>query len=251
MNKLLAVLLTCLAMPTSAALIDRGGGLIYDDVLNITWLQDANYGAGSSYDNGSSTTDGRMTWDNAVAWATNLSYYDSVRNITYDDWRLPTLGPVNGSSFNYNFSFDGSTDLGYNITSPLSELAYMYYANLGLKGSRSPTGAFALDFGLWGNGTYNGTDTSFFDQRDLGLINNLVAYVYWTGLEYVPNPLDAWYFTTGAGGQFASTKEADYFAWAVRPGDVAAIPEPSTYVLMLAGLGMLGFALRRNSKQVV
>ncbi|MDP2823739.1 MAG: hypothetical protein Q8O52_13825, partial [Sulfuritalea sp.] len=28
-----------------AALNDRGGGLIYDDVLNITWLADANYAA--------------------------------------------------------------------------------------------------------------------------------------------------------------------------------------------------------------
>lgn len=33
-----------------AALIDRGGGLVYDTDLNITWLADANYGAGSSYD---------------------------------------------------------------------------------------------------------------------------------------------------------------------------------------------------------
>ena len=32
--------------PALAALIDRGGGLIYDTVLDVTWLQDANYGAG-------------------------------------------------------------------------------------------------------------------------------------------------------------------------------------------------------------
>jgi len=40
-----------------ATLIDRGGGLIYDDVLNITWLQDANYAMTSGYD-----ADGRMNW---------------------------------------------------------------------------------------------------------------------------------------------------------------------------------------------
>ena len=28
---------------TKAELIDRGGGLIYDTDLDITWLQDANY----------------------------------------------------------------------------------------------------------------------------------------------------------------------------------------------------------------
>lgn len=32
-----------------AGLIDRGGGLIYDDVLDITWLQDANYALTSGY----------------------------------------------------------------------------------------------------------------------------------------------------------------------------------------------------------
>jgi hypothetical protein len=26
-----------------ATLVDRGGGLFYDNVLNVTWLQDANY----------------------------------------------------------------------------------------------------------------------------------------------------------------------------------------------------------------
>lgn len=26
----------------NAALVDRGGGLIYDTILNVTWLQDAN-----------------------------------------------------------------------------------------------------------------------------------------------------------------------------------------------------------------
>ena len=26
-----------------AALVDRGNGLLYDNVLNLTWLQDANY----------------------------------------------------------------------------------------------------------------------------------------------------------------------------------------------------------------
>ncbi|MBK7414557.1 MAG: DUF1566 domain-containing protein [Dechloromonas sp.] len=100
-----------------ATLIDRGSGLIYDDVLNITWLQDANYAKTSGYD-----ADGRMNWANANAWAASLSYGG------YDDWRLPTLTPI-GANFNYNFSNNGSTDEGYNITSPHSEMAYMYYVN--------------------------------------------------------------------------------------------------------------------------
>ena len=63
----------------NATLYDRGGGLIYDDDLNITWLQDANYAKTSDY-----VDDGNMTWSDALAWADTLVYGG------YDDWRLPT-----------------------------------------------------------------------------------------------------------------------------------------------------------------
>jgi hypothetical protein len=63
---------------TQAALIDRGNGMIYDDVLNITWLQDANYAKTSGHD-----ADGRMTWNESMAWASSLIFGG------YDDWRLP------------------------------------------------------------------------------------------------------------------------------------------------------------------
>ena len=52
-----------------ATLIDRGDGLIYDDVLDITWLQDANYAQTSGYD-----ADGLMGWNAANIWAGALSY---------------------------------------------------------------------------------------------------------------------------------------------------------------------------------
>ena len=35
---------------SNSSLIDRGGGLIYDTVLDVTWLQDANYAFTSEYD---------------------------------------------------------------------------------------------------------------------------------------------------------------------------------------------------------
>ncbi|HRX70191.1 MAG: DUF1566 domain-containing protein [Candidatus Competibacteraceae bacterium] len=92
----------------SAELVDRGGGLIYDTVLNITWLQDANYAQTSGYD-----TDGRMTWDEAMAWADQLVYGG------YDDWRLPTA---------LNRDHTGPCS-GYNCTD--SEMGYMFYKNLG------------------------------------------------------------------------------------------------------------------------
>lgn len=44
MKKLALVIAFLLLIATAHAdFLDRGGGLIYDDVLDITWLQDANY----------------------------------------------------------------------------------------------------------------------------------------------------------------------------------------------------------------
>ena len=51
---------------SNASLWDRGGGLIYDDVLNITWLQDANYAQTSGYVQYPSN--GYMYWEPAKAW---------------------------------------------------------------------------------------------------------------------------------------------------------------------------------------
>ena len=64
---LLAVLVTHMA---HATLINRGNGLIYDDVQDITWLQNANL-AGDA-----------MTWVDSMDWASNLSFGG------FDDWRL-------------------------------------------------------------------------------------------------------------------------------------------------------------------
>jgi hypothetical protein len=155
MNKTLPVLAFTATLGFSGAagagLIDRGGGLIYDDVLKITWLQDANYGAGSSYDDGLETTDGLMTWQNALNWAANLSYSDSVRNQTLTGWRLPTVEPI-GASFDRSFSNNAITDTGYAKTTtggadggwrddagnPVSEMGHMYYVNLANKGFCTP-----------------------------------------------------------------------------------------------------------------
>ena len=47
MQKVISLLSLLLALAiaenSEAALYDRGNGMIYDDVLRITWLQDANY----------------------------------------------------------------------------------------------------------------------------------------------------------------------------------------------------------------
>ena len=214
-----------------ATLWDRGGGLIYDDVLKITWLQDANYAKTSGYD-----ADGKMDWNAARAWADGLNYFDSVRKVTWSDWRLPSVSPVNGTAFNDDWRYDGSTDEGYNITNPASEMSYMYYVNLGLKRYYSPTRAYQPDWGVFGNGTGGG-------QVDVGLAHNLQSHTYLSGTGYPPDLPSPWIFVTELGAQDGGGF-MELFAWSVRDGDVAAAaatPEPMS--LALLGVGLAGVAL--------
>ena len=168
----------------NATLHNRGGGLIYDDVLEITWLQDANY-AGTT-----------MNWDDAVAWADTLSYYDSVRDVYWTDWRLPTT-----EDGLYEVGYDGTTTAGYNITT--SEMGYMYYVNFGNLGYYATDGTNPQPG--WG---LNNTDPF----TDLQPIN------YWSGTEYASNPDNAWNFNFNNGNQNNGNKDNNNYAWAVRPG---------------------------------
>lgn len=195
---------------TQAALHDRGGGLIYDDVLNVTWLRDASYGAGSPYDNGGSATDGRMYWNNAAALVTNLTYHDSVRNITYDDWRLP-------KTMYYS---------GY-IT---SELQSLYQRLLGE---------------LPQSGGLNVLATNH--NSDYDLFVNIQPTFYW--LSDPTNSYDrAWYINMYNGTQNTNSTTEALAVWAVRDGDVAAIPEADTWAMLLAGLGLIGAIARHKHK---
>jgi len=63
---------------TKASLVDNGNGLLYDTVLNITWLQDANYAKTSNY-----STTGFMTWYDSKLGPPLLI----IRVLLVGDWR--------------------------------------------------------------------------------------------------------------------------------------------------------------------
>jgi len=216
----LAVSLT-LAGTAHATLYDRGGGMIYDSTRNITWLADMNYAKTSGYD-----ADGLMTWSEATAWANNLVYGG------YDDWRLPTLNPFDTtcSHSGYAGAPYGLYYYGYNCTG--GELSGLFVSDLGNKADES---------------ALNQTGDTAEEIANLGLFSNVQSNVYWSGTEYAPVPGEAWYFGTSAGFQGGAGYFALY-AVAVRPGDVAAVPEPQPITMLLAGLGALLGAVRRRTR---
>jgi len=192
--------------------------------------------------------DGKMTWDTANTWAGQLQIG------AFDDWRLTSVQPQNGSTFDYNHATNGTTDRGYNITSSMHEMAYMFHVNLGLEGYCDGSNNTGGSCDTSGTGFHNTAWDTAIDTASLGYniaIDNLMSNVYWDDVEYAPNTGGAWAFYTVYGNQGFNLKGGSLYGWAVRSGDVGAstpavssVPEPTT--LAIFGLGLLGLVVRRK-----
>jgi len=67
---LAAVFALLFASGLHAALVERGGGMIYDASQSITWLQNANYALTSQ----NLPCDYKMSWYDAMNWAEQLNF---------------------------------------------------------------------------------------------------------------------------------------------------------------------------------
>lgn len=187
----------------------------YDTALNITWMANWN-------------DMGFQQWDAAVAWAAGLN----IHGVT--GWRLPAVtdsGPVG-----CDFTVAGSTDCGYNLDTSTGEMAHMSYVTLGNKSLCTP-----------------GDDVCSVPQAGYGLSNtanfiNMESYVYWSGTPYALDSGQAWVFTNSVGAQSPTPKNTDWYTVAVHDGDVTAVPEPQALAMLLAGLGGVGFLVRRRGR---
>jgi hypothetical protein len=209
-----------LAIPAQAALhgrdLDNDPATFeawYDDVLDITWLADANFARTSGRD-----ADGMMDWRAATAWVENLDYF----GIT--GWRLPAGAPLNGSAYDHAFSNNGTTDVGFGIRGTHSELAHLYYVTLGNKGLCKPDdtdpGSCVVQTG-WG-------------LKNAGPFINVGAIAgHWTGSESMCpcDSLKTWLIdmTTGRQGQLLGSNLQG--AWPVRDGDLAPTGELASLTL--------------------
>ncbi len=226
-----------------AALHDRGNGLIYDDVLDVTWLQDANLAATETFGVSGISTDGIIEdCDTAREWidAMNAASYKG-----FSDWQLPGAEPVNGVSWNDQFSYDGSTDGSYNISAPGSAypgthaypLAHLFYQSLGNQGW----------YDVNGNRNVQGCpDDANGCLRNTGPFINLQPSFYYSshGCGYLAMTIWSRQFDFHSGFQTLTPLELPHVL-PYRPGDVPgarAVPVLSPWFLGALGglLLMLG-----------
>ena len=203
----------------------------YDTVLDITWLADAN-AAGT-----------RMNWADANTWVAALN----INGVS--GWRLPTISPINGSTFNTNSTNNATTDIGYADSlgwvdvsnNPVSELGHMYYANLGNLGqctpdSSNPSGCIQqVGWGISNTGPFSNIQSSGLYWTDTIYFNQVWIFTFYDGQQNTTGP-------NGPGSKFA---------WAVHDGDVgvaiSSVPVPAAAWLMGSGLiGLFGLAKRKR-----
>jgi hypothetical protein len=222
LSGMLLLLLACGS--ADAALLSRvGGQAYYDDVLDITWLADANYAYTSGFDG-----NGLQQWgeaNNYVAWLNTNNHLGS------NTWRLPTI--VDSGALGCQFTYNG-TDCGYNVDLNTSEMAHLFYSTLGNVGYYDTSGVAT-----------GCSVTTPLCLTNTGPFSNVDDYYYWSGTTYAQSPTQAWYFGFGTGSQNYNPKTNGYRAWAVMSGDISPVPVPSAVWLFGSALGVMGLARRK------
>jgi hypothetical protein len=212
-RKLLSVaLLVTSPLYGQAALVDRGGGMIYDDVLDVTWLQSTGGTGtglgvlGSNVYNCIECFDG--TNENTFLW----------NGLETGGWRLPKR-------------LDPTLGLGP------SEISYMFSVNLGLVGSSVPGGNRVNITTADGVTIYNvAEDKYWLAERWFPPVGDGEGFL--------------WTFEIDSSPKLGPIHSNNYGAlWWVRDGDVAdllAVPTPGSMGLVLAALGVLFLSAGRR-----
>ena len=208
----------------------NGIDLVYSSVSDVTWTKDANLlgtmfvsqgfntvvnaviaantTSGYSLSADDFSNNGMTTWFGAIAY---VNYLNSIEYAGSSQWTLPTFSSqIEG----FNTPSNGTT-----IGNELSELFYQELG--GIQGSNIP-------------------NTASFENEQF--------WAYWSATEYLSDPNYAWTFATYDGYQYrGEIKDIfPFYVWAVSTEQIAAIPEPESIAMLLAGLGLIGIAIRRN-----
>lgn len=214
-----------LSLPAHAELIarDLNNDMVtdsyYDTNLNITWLKDSNTIAANSFGLQYGVNMGphpadiyqyaeSYIHDNGLAnWGGAMHWIDAMNRNSYLGHNSWRLPTTPQLGDSYCWGYDCRN----------SDLGYMFYENLG-----GQSGVSIID--------------SHGDNYD-NFIN--IHRVYWSD--------QGWNFHMDDGFQRKDDPNVTfYYVWAVIDGDVAAVPEPEIWAMLLAGLGLIGVATRRR-----
>lgn len=185
------------------------------------------------------------------------AYYDSVQNLTWladatfaaSQGVVSPYGVPGAMSLSQSQSFVAQLDV-YSVTGWRLPVSFVPDLPALCNGGRGDVGActglIRLDSEL----------SRLYDQVGLNNPFQNSANAFWTGNTYTPvqggDHLYVQYFGFGGAGYRGVTDETEVpllQAWAVHDGYVAAVPEPSTYAMMLAGLAVVcGVARRRAGR---
>ena len=197
----------CFTCTVTAALIPKLDGMVvYDTDLNITWLTRSNLALTNTFDVNNIRSDGAMQWNTAKNWifAMNAANY-----LGYNNWRLPS--PINLSGIHRYAPCYTS----YNCTE--IELGHLFYIELGGTAGHSI-----------GEPNYHNENLDLFSFLGVSL---------WEDESPSGNN---WRFYNDVGMQYGGGLGSGYnYTLAVRDGDVATVPVPSTIWLFLSGFIIL------------
>jgi len=187
-----ASIFSLISISPHAALVDNGGGLIYDTVLDITWAQ----------------PDALRTWDDANAWAAGLTLGGAT------EWRLPYISVAAGAGPFTGTPVDCST--ATELACRDNELGYMFYQNLSGTLGQSILTSGDPDLALfpslqsiyyWSGTEFDSSNAWLFDffGGNQGSVSQDLSYYYsWAvhagNVSAVPVPAAVWLFGSGLMG---------------------------------------------------
>jgi hypothetical protein len=229
-NVIAAIIFLATGASAEAALVSRlSGAAYYDDVLDITWLADANLADTNDFGVLGINADGSMSWTKANEWVAAMG---AANYLGAADWRLPTVTDTGAAGCDFGYT---GTDCGYNVAPGTGEMSQLFYSTLGNPGG----------FNTAGVGQPCNTTGPNFCLFNTGPFANVQVGTYWSGTQLATNTASAWFNRFTNGNQNVTNKAVPYFAWAVRTGDIALVPVPAAAWLFGGALGLLGLARRR------
>ena len=210
---------------SQAALWARGTDMVYDDVNKITWVQNTNLFQTQAASNSNLVNQIIATIGTVNDAPYGLNHYTGVQSLNTGDFNVVDgkMSWWGAQAWTKSLEFGGYTD--WRLPS-IDELYTQFQVNLGQVAGLTINISHNSNFSLFSN----------------------IQYGYWSSdtVTGVPELARTFYASIGL-QNYASYKEYPHLAWAVRPGDVAAVPVPAAVWLFGSGLiGLATFTRRKN-----